>query len=244
MTEEIFVLDRKVRLLQPEGGFRTSLDSVMLAAACPAGAGERVLDLGCGVGGAMFCLLQRGPGAHVTGLEIQAPYLALARENAVLNKREGSSAFIAGDVAAFRFATPGERVDHVMLNPPFLDAGTYTPSPDQGRAAALGHEGQESGLEDWVDCAFHALKNGGTMTLIHRADYVDKIVQALGKKFGQTEIFPLWPRTGEAAKRVVVRSLKDRRSPAILHSGLVLHEADGAYTAGAERVLRDGERLF
>jgi tRNA1Val (adenine37-N6)-methyltransferase len=57
---EIFVLDKKVRLLQPAGGFRTSLDSVMLAAACPTGPGSRVLDMGCGVGGAAFFLFFRG----------------------------------------------------------------------------------------------------------------------------------------------------------------------------------------
>jgi tRNA1(Val) A37 N6-methylase TrmN6 len=132
---------------------------------------------------------------------------------------------------------------HVLCNPPFLEAGTYMPSPDQARATALGHEGQETALKDWIDCAFHNLKNGGSLTMIHRADHVDKIVQGMGKRFGQIEIIPLWPRTGDPAKRVIVRAIKDRKTPAILHPGLVLHNPDGSYTVEAEKILRHGAML-
>src|SRR3989338_3807919 len=72
---EITVLGQKVRLLQPaDGGFRTSLDSVMLAAACPAKDGDHVLDLGCGVGGASFFLLYRLPTATLTAIPSHPTY--------------------------------------------------------------------------------------------------------------------------------------------------------------------------
>jgi len=80
--------------------------------------------------------------------------------------------------------------------------------------------------------------------MIHRADFVDKIVQGLGKKFGQIEIIPLWPRAGDPARRVIVRALKDRRSPAKIHPGIILHNEDGSYTAAADWILRKGEALF
>ena len=81
--EEIYVLDKRVRLLQPEKGFRTAIDSVMLAAACPARGGTRVLDMGCGVGAAAFCLLDRMPGAFVCGIEIQSQYIELAQKTSI-----------------------------------------------------------------------------------------------------------------------------------------------------------------
>ena len=65
-----------------------------------------------------------------------------------------------------------------------------------------------------------------------------------GKRFGQIEIFPLWPHAGEAARRVIVRAVKDRRSPAKIHAGLVLHERSGEYTPQAEAVLRQAQFLF
>lgn len=236
---EIFVLDQKVRLLQPAAGFRTSLDSVMVAAACPARVHDRVLDMGCGVGGAAFCLLHRVPDCHVTGVEIQQGYAALAVQNIALNKAEGRADFINANVLDF---APEERFDHILCNPPYLEAGTHSVSPDVGKAMALGHA--EATLKDWLDAAFRCLKSNGSLTLIHRADAVDKIIQGSGKRFGAIEIIPLYPHAGESAKRVIVRAMKDRRSPATLHAGLVLHEADGRYTEAADAVLRDGKGLF
>ena len=242
--EEIFVLDRRVRLLQPPGGFRTSLDSVLLAAACPAADGDRILDMGAGVGGAAFCLLARLPQCHVIGVEIQAYYHKLALRNITLNDAEGRAEFVVGDVLTYQAA----RFDHVICNPPYLDAGTYTPSPDAGRALALGHGADEkedgaAALKDWIDAAFRLLQSRGSLTLIHRADQLDKIFIALGRRFGAVEIIPLWPHAGEAAKRVIVRAVKDRRSPAILHPGIVLHQADGTYTPQAEAYLRGGQAI-
>mgnify|MGYP001821000592 CR=1 FL=1 len=49
-------LGGKLHLLQPKTGYRAGVDPVLLAASVPAAAGERVLDLGCGVGAAALCL--------------------------------------------------------------------------------------------------------------------------------------------------------------------------------------------
>lgn len=245
MTQEIFVLGKSVRLLQPaEGGFRTSLDSVLLAAACPAKSGDRVLDMGCGVGGASFCLRHRIPGVLMTGVEIQAEYVDLAVKNISLNGDTDRCEFICGDIREFRITDPSQRFDHVLCNPPFLPSGSYMPSPDKPRATALGHLDDDIDLRDWIDCAFDNLKPGGMMTMIHRADMVDKIIQCFGRRYGNCEIFPLWPHAGEPAKRVVVRARKERRTPAIIHAGLILHNVDGSYTEAAERVLRAGDALF
>lgn len=250
---EIHVLDHKVRLYQAADGFRTSLDSVFVAAACRAGEGARVLDMGCGVGGASFCLLWRVPGAHVTGVDIQQSHVDLARANIALNGAAGRAEFVCADIRTY---TPPEKFDHVICNPPYLEAGTYTESPSAERAMALGHLSQsppsippQAGggavdaamtLKDWIDAGFAHLKSGGSLTVIHRADFTDKIIQALGKRFGAVEIIPLYPKAGEPARRVIVRAIKDRRSPCILHAGIVLHEADGRYTSAADAILRDG----
>lgn len=241
-AEEIFVLDRRVRLLQPVGGgFRTSLDSVMLAAACPAQAGDHVADLGAGVGGAGFCLLARVAGATLCGVELQAEYHALAERNIALNNMQGRAQFFHGDIRDFKPARP---FDHVICNPPYLDTGTYTKSPEPGRAAALGHDDRAIDVEDWVRAAHRVLKSKGSLTMIHRADYTDKIIHALGRRFGAVEIIPLWPRMGQAAKRVIIRARKDRKSPCILHPGLVLHEVDGGYTREADGILRGIEGVL
>lgn len=239
-STEIHILDKKVRLLQPEDGFRTSLDSVMLAAACPVKTGQTVLDMGCGVGSASFCVLERVPETHVTGVDIQECHIDLARKNIELNDVDGRADFISSDIRDFQVE---QRFDYVICNPPYLEAGEYIPSPKEKKATALGHDGTDLSVMDWVDCGFRLLKSGGGLVMIHRADAVGRIICALGKRFGAIEIVPLWPRAGEPAKRVIVRALKDRRSPAKIHQGVVLHDANKGYTPEVDSILRGNSCL-
>lgn len=236
---EIHVLDHKVRLFQAEEGFRTSLDSVFLAAACRAKAGARVFDMGAGVGGATFCLAWRVPECHITGVEIQKSHADLAIKNIGLNNAQGRVEIVCADIR--NFLAP-ERFDHIMCNPPYLESGTYTKSPSEERATALGHQG-DMDVKDWVDCGFQNLASGGTMTMIHRADMVDKIIQGMGRRFGAVEIIPLYPRAGADAKRVIVRAIKDRKSPSGIRAGIILHELNGDYTKETDHILRDGKAI-
>lgn len=238
--EEIFVLNKRVRLLQPPQGFRTSLDSVMLAAACPAKAGESVLDMGAGVGGAAFCLWTRVADCFVTGIERAEEYISLAQENIALNHAAGHVGFIHADIRNYKSDKP---FDHVICNPPYFESGHHTPSPDRIRAQALGHQDDDMNVKDWIDGGFRNLKAGGSLTLIHQARMTDDIIQALGRRFGATEIIPLWPRAGESAKRVIIRTRKDRQTPCTLHPGLVLHQNEGGYTPETEAILRDLQPL-
>lgn len=241
--QEITVLDKKVRLLQlAEGGFRTSLDSVMLAAACPAKAGDRVLDMGCGVGGASFCLLYRVPDIFLTGVEWEKAYFELAKQNAILNKIAERTEFVCEDIRIY--ASSDKPVfDHIMVNPPYSEAGHHTPSPDAVKAQALGHQDEDLSLEDWIKAAHRLLKSGGSLTIIYPTTGTDRIIRALGKSFGATEIIPLWPRSGDDSKRVIIRTRKHRKTPCVIRAGLVLHEADGRYTDDAECILRDAQSL-
>lgn len=237
---EIQILGKRVRLLQPLRGFRTSLDSVMLSAACPAQNGERILDLGCGVGGAGLCVLARIPDTKLTGIDIQSDHIALAIQNAALNGVEERATFFTARVPDYR---ADRRFDHIICNPPYLDAGAHARSPHAAKATAHGH-GDDTELKDWIDCAFYNLRSKGSLTLIHRADQTDTIIRALGKRFGATEIIPLWPKSGLPAKRVIIRTLKDRHSPAALHPGITLHRDNGAYTAAAEEILSKAKPII
>lgn len=231
---EITVLKDRVRLRQMAvGGFRTSLDSVMLAAACPASAEDHILDLGCGVGAVGLCVAARVPEIHVTGVDIQTALIECACANAQINHVPAT--FVTGDIRDVVFEAP---FDHVVCNPPYLDADTYTPSPDESRGRALGHHGQEVDLNDWIGTAHRAVKSRGTFTMIHRADFLDRIIQGLGRRFGATEIIPLYPRAGLPAKRVIVRTIKDRQPGCTIHPGLVLHEGEG-WSAAARAILEE-----
>ncbi len=66
VTEDT-VLNGRVRLRQPVAGYRAGMDAALLAAACDAGPDDRVIEAGCGVGGALLAAAARRPGARFVG---------------------------------------------------------------------------------------------------------------------------------------------------------------------------------
>ncbi|EWY41312.1 methyltransferase [Skermanella stibiiresistens SB22] len=230
-----------ISLLQPRDGYRAAIDPVLLAAATPAMAGERVLDVGAGVGAATLCLAFRVPGADVTGLELQPDLAALGDRNIRGNRFEDRVRIMTGDLLSPPPELAGTAFDRVMTNPPFQKAGTHTPAPGASRAMAHGEGAAD--LSAWVDFCARRVKPRGTLTIIHRADRLDELMALLHGRFGAITLIPLWPRAGQPAKRVVVTARKGARGPAVLSPGLVLHQADGRFTSTAEAILRDGAAL-
>jgi len=234
-TSEDRFLGGAVLVRQKLSGFRAGLDAVILAAAVPALAGEDVLELGSGAGTASLCLARRVP-ARLKGMEIDPELVALAQDNARENGLSERVSFVTADIFALPvcFRKP---FDHVFCNPPFHDEAGEAP-PDAARARALQDGGKLSG---WLTAGMKRTVSGGSFTTILRADRLGEALAALPDR-GVT-VFPLWPKAGVAAKRVILQACQGSRTPVQMLAGLVLHEADGKYTAEADAVLRGGAAL-
>lgn len=227
------LLGGRVKARQPDQGFRGGHDAVFLAAAVPGG-GASVLELGAGAGSASLCLAARRPDLTIMGVEIDAGLVELAQANATANGM-GRVTFRCADV----FALPAELkrdFDHVICNPPFHGPGTA--SPDPARQVALSDGGK---LQDWLKVGLQRTVSGGVFTVILRADRLPE-AQAVLPAAGLT-LFPLWPKAGQPASRILVQAVKGSGSPARLLPGLVLHRADGSHSDESEAVLRHGAAL-
>jgi tRNA1(Val) A37 N6-methylase TrmN6 len=240
LTEDS-LLGGRVRLRQPATGYRAAIDPVFLAASVDAGSQDLVLDMGCGVGAATLCLATRVPGCRVAGFDVQRDLVRLASDNVALNDLAGRVSVMHGDLLnpPMRLAPGG--FDHVMANPPFLEAGTATPPADPSAATAT-QEGAAD-LAVWVRVALAMVRAKGSLTFIHRADRLETLLGLLAGRAGEIVIYPLWPGNGKPAKRVIVRARKQIATPTRLIPGLTLHRADGGFTAEADAVLRQGAAL-
>lgn len=224
-------LEGRVRVRQTARGFRSGLDAVMLAAAVPAKAGDTALELGAGAGVASLCVAVRVARCDITGVELDGALVELANDNAAANGLAAQARFVEGDALALpRQLRKG--FDHVFANPPFHGAEGET-SPDASRAQALQDQGD---LSRWLETGIKRTAPNGTFTAILRADRLKLALEALPDT--GVRLFPLWPKAGEAAKRVLVQVRRGQRAPLTLLPGLVLHEADGRYTADADAILR------
>jgi tRNA1(Val) A37 N6-methylase TrmN6 len=235
-VSEDLLLGGRLRLRQPSVGYRAGLDAALLAAACDAKPGERVLDAGCGVGAALLAAAARRPGAHFTGVERDAAALALAKENIALNGLDDRVTAIGGDVAAGFRALGLPPFDAAQANPPFFDDANTLRGPHPARELAYI---APEGLAAWLDFLIKAVREGGSVTLIHRADRLGDILGGLAPKTGAIRIRPIQPFADQPAKRVLVRAVKTGRAPLVLLPALVLHDrSEAKHTAVAEAILR------
>jgi tRNA1(Val) A37 N6-methylase TrmN6 len=235
-TTEDLVLDGRVRLRQPARGYRAGMDAALLAAACDAGAGARVIEAGCGAGAALLAAAVRRPDARFVGVERDPAALALARENIALNGLGDRVEAVAGDVG-LRFSGLGlAPFDAALANPPFFDdAGALRGPAAERRGAWMA----DDGLEAWIGFLSKAVREGGSITLIHRADRLADILAALAPKAGSMQVRPVLPFADQPAKRVLVRAIKSGKAPMRLLPALVLHDREGGkHTAEAEAILR------
>jgi tRNA1(Val) A37 N6-methylase TrmN6 len=242
-AEEATTLDAlmggRVRLRQPRVGYRAGLDASLLAAAVEATAGERLIEAGCGVGAALLQAAARAPEARFTGVERDPAALALARENAIASALPAE--VVEGDVDGGFRALGLPVFDAAFSNPPYFDDPASIRAPHPARRGAYMAEG---GFERWAQFLLKAVREGGRLTVIHRADRLADIFAALGAKAGSFQVRPVHPFADAPAKRVLVRAVKTGKAPLRLLPPLVLHERgrDG-WTPATEAILTGEARL-
>jgi tRNA1(Val) A37 N6-methylase TrmN6 len=240
------VLGGRLRLMQTRTGHRVGHDAMLLAAATPARAGDRVIDLGAGVGAAGLALAVRVGDVNATLVELDPDLVAIAADNILRNSLARRVRAVALDVAApadefaARGLAPGS-ADHVLMNPPFNDPGRQNVSPDPDRRAA--HVAAAASLTDWVAAASWLLHSAGMLTMIWRTDGLARVLAALEPHFGGITILPVHGRTSEPAIRILVQATKGSRAPLVLLPALFLNDRAGHPTAEAESVLRGARPL-
>jgi tRNA1(Val) A37 N6-methylase TrmN6 len=244
-------LGGRVEAVQPEGGHhRSGFEAVLLSAAIGEDFPGTVIDLGAGAGVAGLCIAARCPSARVLLVERDPEAIACARAALARPANRafaGRVAIAATDIAAPEAARAAAGLgrafaDAVVMNPPFYDSAGGTVSPRTARAFA--HVLGDAGLEPWLRAAASALKPGGRLVVIFRADRLDALLSALRGRFGGTAILPVHARADRPAHRVLVGAVKGSRAKSSILPPLAIHPATGnAYLPNVERILRQGVSL-
>ena len=158
------------KIFQLKRGHRFSTDDVMTAwmAWRFRPQGQRLLDLGCGLGTVgLLTLHKMAEGATLTGVEVQEVSFRLAQRTVLLNGLEDRVTLFHNDLRDNGWFDEGQLWDVITGSPPYFPLGTAVVSPHPQRAGArmelCGHVG------DYVKRAAQLLSEEGIFSLCHVA---------------------------------------------------------------------------
>ncbi len=159
-----------------DGAFKPSTDTFLLGGFAAVRRGERVCDLGAGIGLLGLLLLAREPQLQVTDIDINGDACTLARENAAANGLTDRVTVLHGDLRAHGVLPGAGSFDVCTANPPYFP-------PHMGRVA----EGRRGAERAELDCRFdelcaaaaYLLRSGGRFYLIHRAERTAELMETL-----------------------------------------------------------------
>ena len=193
---------------------------------------RRILDIGSGTGLIALMMAQRGPGARITGVDVED--ISQARENA--------DASPWGDRVAFErcpvqeFAAP-ETFDLIVSNPPFfVDSLTC---PDEGRTAA--RHAVHLPFDELRDAALRLLAPAGRFAVILPTPEAARFLTACAGRLALTRRTDVRTTPRHPAKRALMEfSRADAAATAPETSELVVGTGEHeCYTPEYRALTRD-----
>jgi len=196
-----------LKIIQAAGGYRFSLDPVLLCAFAEIAPGERVADLGTGSGIIPLLLAQRSNAGAIVGVERLSALAERARRSVALNGLQQRVTIVDGDLRQDHDELPPQAFDVVLANPPYRRPGTGRVAPGMERAAAR-HE-LAGGLDDFLVEAVRLLRDGGRFYVVYLAERLaDLLEQMRHRQLEPKRLRCVHGRGGEAARMVLVEGRK------------------------------------
>lgn len=223
-------------LIQPEGGYRFSLDSLLLSCFTHVPSKGIGVDLGTGCGVVALGILLRTTGRNVrmTGVELSPESVQAAGDNAVRLNVDERFSVVQADVA--EYARPAGQIDFVAANPPYRD-------PQSGRTSKGAHRTTarfeaEARFMDFSGCAARLLKNKGRFTFVHLPERLaDLFADLRNCGLEPKRMRMVHSRVDGPAKMVLVEARKNGSPGLGVEPPLVLYNGRGKQTRMTEDAL-------
>jgi tRNA1Val (adenine37-N6)-methyltransferase len=229
----------KIRVLQEKGGYRFSIDAVLLAGFVWLRSGERVMDLGTGIGISPLILGKRGEGAEeIVGVEVQVKLCVLAKKNVRNNGLEGLIHIYQGDIRGVADVFPPASFDVVVTNPPYYRVASGRINPSSQKAIAR-HEVMVT-IDDILRGASYLLKEGGRIFVIFPAYRSITLFDSLQSAMLEPKTLRwVHSRANEESKFILAEAYKGGGEGVKVLPPFFIYSDEGKYTPEMERLYSD-----
>ncbi len=227
MAEFVTFLTDDYKVLQDDRGYLFSADSVLLANLSKIGRADKVIDLGAGCGVLSILVAVKKGAKSVTGIEFDEHVADMARRSVKMNKLDDKIQIVTANVKDIKDVVEGGSFDKAICNPPY-----FSPEDGLGQVSAKANARKQnaSSLDDFVVGAGYALKNGGDLFIVYKADRLVELMVSLHKAgLEPKHITYVYPKLSKGVDTVVI-SAKKGGKPGLTSSTLILMDEDGKYT--------------
>ncbi len=236
LTRDTF-FEGRLFVTQTTGGYRFSIDAVLLAAGIRVKPGDTLLDLGAGCGIISLMLAFRFPEAQIYAVELQPELIELARTNVADNRMTDRVTVVQADMRLL----PGGKLpgpfDWIASNPPYHRSESGRINPNDQRALARHEIAMD--LAQLLACARRMLRTGGHLALIYPAERTaDLLVQMRREGIEPKYLQPVHSYEGQKARLVIVHGIHRARPGLRMAPPLVIYRQDGTYTDAVQAMMR------
>lgn len=219
----------KIKLIQPENGYRASMDPIFLSAHIKPEKAKKLLDIGTGSGIMAMILAFKYPDIHITGVEIQKELAAIAKDNVILNHMGKSISILQKDIKETELYHINGIQDIVIANPPYRKAGSSRINPDMQKAIAR-HEIKLS-LGELAECVKKFLSPKGKFYIIYPAERLSDLVSTLCKyNIKPDQIRFIHTKKNTMAKRVIIKCIKNGGQQVQVLPPLYIYNKSGTWS--------------
>ncbi len=236
LTRDTF-FDGRLVVTQTAGGYRFSIDAVLLAAGIRPKPGDSILDLGTGCGIISLILSFRYPEVHIHAVELQPELIELARGNVADNHMADRIDVVQADLRLLPGGRLMEPFDWIVCNPPYHRSDTGRINPNNQRALARHEIAMD--LAQLLACARRMLRTGGRLALIYPAERTaDLLVQMRREGIEPKSLQGVHSQSGQEARLVIVHGIHGARPGLRMAAPLVVYRSTGDYTDAVKDLMQ------
>jgi len=196
----------KLKVYQPENGYRFSIDSILLGFFINLKPGERILELCAGSGIVSLIALRRFPDCKIVAMEFDEVLLSCLRKNVIKNNFKGRLFPVRGDLGDIPFKTGV--FDVIFANPPYFKTGCGRRSPNEMEETA--RRGKKFELKGFLKLVSRLLKNRGSFYMIFTAFRLAELFFFLkGFRLEPKVLRVVHSYPGDQGRMILVKAIKE-----------------------------------
>ena len=226
---------KNIKIIQDKNYFNFSLDSVLLPNFVTLNPNTKmILDL-CSGNLPIPLILSTKTNANIYAVELQQEIYDLAKETLKINNLENRITLYNDNAKNMTNKFETDTFDLITCNPPYFKYCDTSLINDNIIKSIARHE-IEINIEDIIKISKRLLKNGGSLSIVHRTERLIEIIELMRKNnIEPKRIRFIYPKENTESNLILIDGKKNGNPGLKILPPLVVHNNDESYT---EEVLK------